>query len=62
MGAKSGRVCREKTPLLKPATSSPALFVGRHGEAMTRQNFWQRLGGIAQIAEFVPKPILELQL
>jgi integrase/recombinase XerD len=44
------RYLRDARPLLDPATSSPALFVGRHGEAMTRQNFWQRLGGIAQVA------------
>ena len=33
--------------LMKPGRSSEALFVSRRGTAMTRQNFFQRLRGIA---------------
>lgn len=34
---------RDARPLHDPKWNSPALFVGRHGRAMTRQNFWQRI-------------------
>jgi integrase/recombinase XerD len=54
MGEIAGRwVARylaEARPLLDPAGASPQVFVGRHGEAMTRQNFWQRLKGHALVA------------
>ena len=33
--------------LMRPETKSEALFVSRRGTAMTRQNFFQRLRGIA---------------
>ena len=33
----------EARPHHDPQGRSPALFVGRRGQAMTRQNFWQRL-------------------
>lgn len=34
-------------PVLDPDHRSPALFVSRRGTAMTRQNFWHRLGRYA---------------
>lgn len=37
------RYLRAARPLLDPDEVCPALFVSRKGEAMTRQNFWERL-------------------
>ncbi len=44
------RYVAESRPILDGDRSSPALFVSQLGEAMTRQNFWERLTGYARIA------------
>jgi len=44
------RYVREARPLHDPAQRCPAIFVSRRGTAMTRQNFWQRLGRYAREA------------
>lgn len=44
------RYLREARPLHDPAGDAPEVFVSRRGSAMTRQNFWQRLGGHARKA------------
>ncbi|HMV68057.1 MAG TPA: site-specific tyrosine recombinase XerD [Myxococcota bacterium] len=49
-GAWVVRYLAEARPLLDPAGAAPELFVGRGGEAMTRQNFWLRLRRHAQVA------------
>lgn len=54
MGETAGRwmarYLAESRALLDPAGASPQVFVGRHGEAMTRQNFWRRLKEHALVA------------
>jgi integrase/recombinase XerD len=44
------RYLAEVRPLFDPGGTAREVFVGRHGEAMTRQNFWQRLGRHARAA------------
>ncbi len=44
------RYLAEARPLLGELAGSEALFLGRHGDAMTRQNFWLRLREIAVVA------------
>ncbi len=44
------RYVAESRPVLDPDHSCPTLFVGQHGEGMTRQNFWDRLTRYAKLA------------
>ncbi len=44
------RYAEDARPLHDPQKRSPQLFVSRRGTAMTRQNFWQRLGKYARLA------------
>jgi len=44
------RYANEGRPVHDPQRRSPQLFVSRRGSAMTRQNFWQRLGKYARQA------------
>lgn len=45
-----GRYFRDSRPLLDGTGRADALFVTARGEAMTRQNFWERLRGHARTA------------
>ncbi|HEX4873130.1 MAG TPA: site-specific tyrosine recombinase XerD [Nevskiaceae bacterium] len=45
-----GRYLDEVRPQLARGQASEALFLARHGEAMTRVNFWQRLEAHARVA------------
>lgn len=44
------RYLRDARPYHDPEGRTPALFVGRRGSAMSRQNFWQRLKHWAAVA------------
>jgi integrase/recombinase XerD len=44
------RYLREARPLHDVSGKTPEVFVNRRGKAMTRQNFWQRLKGLAGTA------------
>lgn len=53
--AAIGRYLRDARPLLDGAGRADALFVTARGAAMTRQNFWERLGGHARTAGIAGK-------